>query len=155
MTTVADVLMLFENLLNGEWNTKREAQRCLRDICEEHGCESLRALISGHYFTYTVTDGSGDTQVYGPFRTEVEAKTDGDKEAFNLLFRNKPQPPEPFTGKAPGYWIARYNEVRDGWGAYIAIEIADNFLIPFCDDEISYSDLAPNLGVLFPPGEDQ
>lgn len=155
MTTVADVLVLFENLLNGDWKTKREAQRCLRDICEEHGCESLRALISGHYFTCSiVSEYSEDT--FGLFRTNDEAKIAGDREAIEMLFTEPVDTKKLLAEKKPGYWLARYNHERRRSGRYIEIDFATMLEVPVWFDEgENPSDFASDIGVIMPNEEDR
>lgn len=142
MATVADVLTMLEKLLNDmeDMEDRREAQRCLHDICEEHGMDKLRKMISGHCYTVVWHDGDvGETNEYGMFTTWkaagkaadlltkeqddfVDYEEDAKQEARDWREQN------PGKRLPAGWWAEYYSDGNDWTSIYVANKT--NFTLP-------------------------
>lgn len=142
MTRVADVLSMLEKIIDetAVMKDRYAAQRCLHDICEEHGMDKLRKMISGHCFTVVLYDGdAAETTEDGTFTTWKAAAKAADtlakKQAdFNHHKEDAKQEARDWREQNPGkrlpagWWAEYYSDVSDSTSIYVANKT--NFTIP-------------------------
>lgn len=145
MTTVADVLMLFEKLLDDNTEEKKEIQSCLRDICEEYDAHKLRKMISGECWTVVSRNYDNDSETTsGTFRTKNEAARHGDEIAKAKAIEEFPKQrilleierwkeDNPGKPRPPGWWMNFFSYHQDHESVFI--EKKTMFRIPEFDSQ--------------------